>query len=1351
MAPKKKPPKQLGDVQQIGNGSRVFVNIDGQNFQGPTRSLHSHAQRDLARARRCKTREDMQAFVQSLHGPQPLAGPAAVTQNHTISRQSLDELHRNELLGGQPLAAPPEVVESASSQRRQDSGAQSLTGGAGLESNAHTESEACVVVAQSHGDRCLMPQSLAGRFGRSAKEKRAARLERQRPQQRTLKYHLARRSRKRQTEYIQLAKRRARESAPQAKASRIQQKWMRFWEPCLFNWKDMRQHSKWQAKNNAAVYAPRFHKDGRISILQHDAFMFLPCPDEPGAGADQKQLEEFGLALALRCRIGAINCRRGGDDGGCCSRWTRRAITEVKASRKTSQGYCKSVAPASGSAWPPRENVPVLPFGGCIHNKRLHRFTWQCEFQGYSDADLHHMAELYQQEWADVADDFAAVAAANPALAASLKDPTNVYSADAEGIQQSRALPTPSKELGRFLCNSQCPKQCATLHCPWNSMRNHECTGPEQVMTIFGSPCMCKLSSCLHCVQERSLQKFQDYPSRVACSRWTTLLDPPPFGFTVYEGLGEPVSDSFSAKRKSKLYRLECVRWTLEQRVVRKPPAVDRTSFLDLSLPELLHFNGYNTPEMYRRPVRSYRDTLQPLLDSYVVDNCFIFKLYDPPRKVWTPHEARHWNAQTERMEGRDVGISESSPASGSRDSVESGWEWRWQEDVEAGTKDSFKVGGQWKVASEAFTTECDRFEEWVHLADGRAVSTRCDFCTFVHGPPNVPAGSGCDGSVSRYRLPEDVAIGFAKRVAQLRATINGHVVVVRPADVIAVVDRVSHIVASVEGFPKSVGRVDILSAVGGCSPTAELDAAASLAVDDFVGAILGLANGMRVRVEKLLEAGRVNGWKPAADSEIRAGLSSKSLPRQHRMVIDRVRYECDLDHDFTQEALKQRGFESPIFALVDDLVGVPRQTRGATEDCSCEVPWHMRSIWQRAPWVVYELPPVHEEWESVWLESDQCIAWAYRGKDSVDQPLAVVNEKPAARHVPPSCIAQEAERAAVNSQPLLNRHFDTRGSKQPSGSGDNDFVAWASDDEAGALSDICETQHSEEGINVAQDDEEDEEEEVHAEQHDEEAEVPSSGDDSEPLDVDVLESGDGCPATPPRRARQLELSTLARSAQKETEHKHHSTDVLIGSYSEKRSKPQTDSLVPASGSTATSADLAANEHRTRETLVRINKSLRRKLVRRHPQLREYEWFSGQCRMCEEWAYESECTFAIKHCCGLVHCAWCYEEHLQLCKDQAVQSEIQTTREAIFTKHPELRRHTPVSGCCSHCLEELDVAHEFLFEHCCGSLVCSDCYVHHLPYCEGGACRYDAFVFGDDGSSDDYGIGYGPDARDETW
>jgi len=32
-----------------------------------------------------------------------------------------------------------------------------------------------------------------------------------------------------------------------------------------------------------------------------------------------------------------------------------------------------------------------------------------------------------------------------------------------------------------------------------------------------------------------------------------------------------------------------------------------------------------------------------------------------------------------------------------------------------------------------------------------------------------------------------------------------------------------------------------------------------------------------------------------------------------------------------------------------------------------------------------------------------------------------------------------------------------------------------------------------------------------------------------------------------------------------------------------------------------------------------------------------------------------------------------------------------------------------------------------------------------------GACRYDAFAFGDDESSDDYGIGYGPDARDETW
>jgi len=201
----------------------------------------------------------------------------------------------------------------------------------------------------------------------------------------------------------------------------------------------------------------------------------------------------------------------------------------------------------------------------------------------YSDEDLHQMAELYLQECGDVAPDFIELAAASPTWAGFSQDPTHVCSVDPDGGLQSRDLPKPSREMRRFLCNDQCPKQCATLHCPWNSMRNDAYVNPLDTVTIFGTDCTCKSSSCLHCVQERSLRKFRDCPSRVACSRWTTLHDPPPFGFSLYAGVGEPVSDSFAMKHTSRLYRLECVPWKLDRAMVRKPAGMDRMSFLDLS------------------------------------------------------------------------------------------------------------------------------------------------------------------------------------------------------------------------------------------------------------------------------------------------------------------------------------------------------------------------------------------------------------------------------------------------------------------------------------------------------------------------------------------------------------------------------------------------------------------------------------------------------------------------------------------------------------------------------------------------------------------------------------------------
>ena len=78
------------------------------------------------------------------------------------------------------------------------------------------------------------------------------------------------------------AKKRLLEAGPKAKISRQQRKRARFWEPCFFNWnlvRNLQRNVKETSKG--APFAPRFHSDGRISIVQHGVTMYLPCPDEP--------------------------------------------------------------------------------------------------------------------------------------------------------------------------------------------------------------------------------------------------------------------------------------------------------------------------------------------------------------------------------------------------------------------------------------------------------------------------------------------------------------------------------------------------------------------------------------------------------------------------------------------------------------------------------------------------------------------------------------------------------------------------------------------------------------------------------------------------------------------------------------------------------------------------------------------------------------------------------------------------------------------------------------------------------------------------------------------------------------
>ena len=153
------------------------------------------------------------------------------------------------------------------------------------------------------------------------------------------------------------------------------------------------------------------------------------------------------------------------------------------------------------------------------------------------------MGELYLIDWGDLAEDLgpgAPASASNellrnmwqdlggrgdeeiiPMLMAAdvaLPDPT-VLKNSAQACEEapdllktyrSRPLPKPSKQARQFLCNNQCPKQCCTLHCPWNSMACDLFLSPEATVDIFGRPCLCNSWTCRKCVQERLLQRYAD-------------------------------------------------------------------------------------------------------------------------------------------------------------------------------------------------------------------------------------------------------------------------------------------------------------------------------------------------------------------------------------------------------------------------------------------------------------------------------------------------------------------------------------------------------------------------------------------------------------------------------------------------------------------------------------------------------------------------------------------------------------------------------------------------------------------------------------------------------------------------
>ena len=62
-----------------------------------------------------------------------------------------------------------------------------------------------------------------------------------------------------------------------------------------------------ESSGMAVPYAPRFHTDGRLSVVQHGVVRFLPCCGQPRGpqsltGGGGAAAEEYRFALSLRCR-----------------------------------------------------------------------------------------------------------------------------------------------------------------------------------------------------------------------------------------------------------------------------------------------------------------------------------------------------------------------------------------------------------------------------------------------------------------------------------------------------------------------------------------------------------------------------------------------------------------------------------------------------------------------------------------------------------------------------------------------------------------------------------------------------------------------------------------------------------------------------------------------------------------------------------------------------------------------------------------------------------------------------------------------------------------------------------------
>jgi len=931
-----------------GNGWRISVTLLGAKVRGPTRESAEEAKQDLAVAQRAKGQQEMKDFLNLLRTSCKEDGQSLTADDLW---QRLQQSH--EQVGG----------VSAAGSATQGSATQSLTG---VQSSAESLAEEAHSIAPDTYDAMakhdLWKAAIAKGQGEQCRRSDRKGWKTNAEIRQILREHDSRPNAAKPS--------RERRSAAEKKMSRLQRKRMKFWLPCFFNWSLMRAAGA-KRTDSGAPYAPRFHQDGRISIMQKGVVKYLPCPEEPPSSGSTENVDQGGLqplaelpsdsnrdsdqelslaasasevelACYLRCRIGAVNC--------------------IRAAEWTTQGFGRPCcAKVKGDAET-----------GCVHNKRLKRFDWQCPLRLHSKRSLESLSG-----------EITSVAFKAPRRLA----PPFTYPEVPGNAQQ-------------FLCCSQCPLVCCTFDCPWSS----SALGPTGVPYCL-QPCTCQQESCIQCSHEL-LMKRQSYEKRLITaggeSEYLCLEDPPPDGYTLYSGVGEPVSDSSRRIRRPSVYILTCRRWKLQEGVAIGSQRRDEAFVLDL------------LEQAYPHCELATTETL---------------KIYSPPCCIWTADEAVTWSQSF-------------------ANSPSSGYEFAWQSDAEGWLQDRFQIDGEWDVAERSLTAGSPNFCQTLRIVDGTTASIKCKFCRFLNGECSAP--------------PEDIAIQVAEALAWFLHAV-GKPTAITPNGVLHFASRWRRIASKLSMLSEETCLVgDALGELVDGMSWKEFcaDILPGVPYETEVHAVHDLLEelqAIREDLERRVTAARITGphnfedWQPASESRLQQlrGTSGKPFSgsllekvwkhRLQKVGVAKVPSAADLNAELSRSMLRQNKFCSPIFALVGKLGPDPSWSFKQARDCMCAVPWHERSLWERHPHVKYQLPPPTSLWQSVWHDEEQCTAWVLR-------ELPQVSEKKESLHgatplantgVAQGTVAVQRATEGVEQRPMLQHEPTAPGSASSSEHGE--------------------------------------------------------------------------------------------------------------------------------------------------------------------------------------------------------------------------------------------------------------------------------------------------------------------------